>query len=245
MNSILKKPSTTLAPKAFSRNASMINSFNKAGIRATEGTLRLEVSLDSSAGYTFQVNANQTQLISEKRLRSGDAFVPTALGFFVKKAGSSTTPTNAEIAIGIPRTYPNSTIFTGSGEAANLEVLYQSYLQFQVNSVNVTETLDTLRFRRVGQAQQGVQASQQAAAVGTNGAYVRDEWDNSDYGFQTFHQSLCFNGQANNQINLLTPTSVNCAGTSSVNYAVIIMRGVLLINGANQVNDASLKAFVR
>ena len=239
----MKKMGVQSVVKSFSRTSSMIQNFNRAGIRATEGTLRLEVQLGSSASYTFQINENQTKLATEIRLRQGDAFVPTSIGFFIKKAGtsSSTAPTDAQQSTADIHTFPDSTIFTGANEATNLNCMYNGRLQFNVNSVNLTETIDTLRYKRVGVAQQGLAVSTAAS----NNAYLRSQWDSADYGFQTFHQSIALNGQANNLLNLLLPTGVDCSGTASMNYAVIILRGTLLINGAGKVEDASIKSFLR
>jgi len=230
-----------MIPKAFNRTRSLINSFEKKGVRSTQGTLRVEVLLGSSANYTFNINDNQTKLATEIRLRSGDAFVPTKVGMFIRKATpASSTLTDAEQAISILHTYPNTAVFTGSGEAANLESMYSSRLQITVNSVNLTETIDTLNFRRVDMAQQGLAASSNA----TVNLYQRSAWQGGDYGFINYEQDICFNGQANNFANLTLSTSVNNIGTSSSNYAVLYFRGVLLLNGAGVAQDKSIKTFL-
>lgn len=224
--------------KSFSRTSAMVESFNKAGIRATEGTLRLESALSTSASYTFQVNANQSQIVTEIRLRQGDVFLATGIGLYLKKA-AATSPTDAQQTTAALHTFPNSTVFTGASEAANLQSIYNSRLQFQVNSTNLTETLDTRRYYRVGEAQQGLAVSTAAS----NNAYFASQWNVADYGMMTFHQTIALNGQANNTINLLLPTGVDCSGTSSTNYAVIYLKGVLLINAAKQVEDKSIYNF--
>ena len=239
-----KASANTSFVKSFSRTSAMVESFNKAGIRATEGTLRLEAALSTSASYTFQVNANQSQIVTEIRLRQGDAFIATAVGLYLKKAGA-TSPTDAQQTTAALHTFPNATVFTGSGEATNLQSIYNSKLQFQVNSTNLTETLDTRRYYRVGEAQQGVGLSTYDATNNANNKYLASQWNVADYGMMTFHQSIALNGQANNTINLLLPTGVDCSGTSSTNYAVIFLKGVLLINAAKQVEDKSIYNFAR
>jgi hypothetical protein len=224
--------------KSFSRTSAMVESFNKAGIRATEGTLRLESALSTSASYTFQVNANQSQIVTEIRLRQGDVFIATAIGMYLKKA-TGATPTDAQQTTAALHTFPNSTVFTGASEATNLQSIYNSKLQFQVNSTNLTETLDTRRYYRVGEAQQGLAVSTAAS----NNTYFASQWNVADYGMMTFHQTIALNGQANNTINLLLPAGVDCSGTSSTNYAVIYLKGVLLINAAKQVEDKSIYNF--
>jgi len=117
-------------------------------------------------------------------------------------------------------------------------------IQFQVNSVNVTETLDCLRYYRVGMAQYGL--STITSGTAPTGAYCANEWTSSDYGMMTFHQSLCLNGQQNNTVNLNLGTSLDVTtGTTGNRYAVLILRGTLLINGAGKVQDASINAFNR
>jgi hypothetical protein len=233
-----------MIPKAFNRTRSLINTFERKGIRATQGSLRLEVQLGTSASYTFAVNDNQTKLVTEIRLRSGDAFVPTKVGLFIRKAGSL-TPTDAQQAISTLNTFPNTSIFSSTGEANNLESIYSSRLQVTVNSVNLTETIDTLNFRRVDMAQQGLAVS----TVATTGIYQRSAWQGGDYGFINYEQDICFNGQANNNVLLNLATAVdNTDQTSpktSLNYAVLIFRGILLLNGAGVAQDKSIKTFIR
>ena len=231
-------------PKAFSRSATLLNMFADRGVRGTQGSLRLEALLANSALYTFQVNDNQNKLVTEIRLRQGDAFIPTKIGMYIKKAGTSTSPTDAEQTVSILRTYPNSTIFTAASEAANLAALYNSRLITTVNSVNLTEFIDTTQFLRVGVAQQGLVVSQLATPV-TPAAYLRDEWTGPDYGMIPFQQDLCFNGLDNQTLTLQLPAAVNCAGTSSNNYAVIIFRGVMLPNGAKVAQDKSIRSFLK
>ena len=236
-------------PRAFNRTKSLINLLEKKGERASEGTLRLETLLGTSGSYTFQVNENQNKLISEIRLRSGDAFLPTKVGMFLKKVTcTANAPTDAQLSIGILNTFPNPLIFTNNtqAEANNLEALYNSRIQINVNSVNLTEFMDTLRFRRVGQAQQ----LQQTTVTATVGVYGRSEWLGVDYGFCPYEQDIAFNGQANNQVQVILPTAVDCSSagggsavTTQNNYLVVIFKGILVQNGAKNVNDKTIKTF--
>lgn len=222
-------------PKAFNRTRSMINTFEKKGVRATQGSLRLEAQLGSSAMYNFFVNDNQTKIATEIRLRSGDAFVPTKVGLFLKKAATSA---DTDQATSILHTFPNDSVFSGANEATNLESIYSGKLTVTVNSVNLTETIDTLGFKRVDVAQQGL-------TVFTGSVYKRSSWLGSDYGFVGYEQDILFNGQANNNVTLNLSAAVNNAGTSpTVNYVVLIFRGILLLNGAGVAQDKSIKSFM-
>ena len=236
-----KKRTANEFVRPFSRTSAMINEFAKAGIRATEGTLRLEVLLGQSGLYTFNVNQQQSALASETRLRQGDAFVPTSMGFYVKELTSATATDDLQCSA--PLNTWNSGNFTSTNRA-NIYALWSTgKIQYQVNSVNVSETIDCLRYYRAGVAQVGLTTITSGAAY--TGAYGANQWDNSDYGMQTLHQNICLNGQQNNTINLSLGSAINVGGGTGNRYGVIILRGTLLINGANMVQDASINAFLR
>lgn len=235
-----KKRTVNEYVRPFSRTSAMINEFSKAGIRATEGTLRLEVLLGQSGLYTFNVNQQQTALASETRLRQGDAFVPTSMGFYVKELTASATD---DVQCSSVLNTWNSGNFSATNRA-NIYALWSTgKIQYQVNSVNVSETIDCLRYYRAGVAQVGLTTITSGAAY--TGAYGANEWDSADYGMQTLHQNICLNGQQNNTINLSLGSAINVGGGTQNRYAVIILRGTLLINGANMVQDSSINAFLR
>jgi hypothetical protein len=238
MNIVSKNRKTPVKP--FNRNTAMLQSLLAKGHRAAEGELVLYATLSTSGTYTFQVNENQNKLVSEIRLRQGDAFIPTSMGLYIGKVASA-TPTDAQIAAVEKNTFPNAITFSKSGEAANLQAIYNSRIQIQVNSVNITETLSTQRFYRVGVAQKGVLTT----ATGTNGVYQASEWTNENYGMCPVSQAFAFNGIQNNIVNLLLPAAVDCTGTTSTNYAILVFKGLQVINGAGSVTDASISAFNR
>ena len=230
-------------PKAFTRTKSILNMLERRGERASEGTLRLEQKLGTSGSYTFQVNQAQNQIVSEQRLKVGDSFICTSIGFYIKKCVTSLgvptiiAPTDAEQTIANLRTFPNPTVFVGAGESQNLEALWNSRIQININSVNITEQFDTARMRRVGVAQQGV-----ASAVGSN--YGRDEWTDYMYGMVSFQSDICLNGQANSQLQLILPTAVDCnVVATNTNNAVILLKGILIQNGAKTITDKTMKTF--
>ncbi len=237
-------------PKSMNRTAQIIEEvFNATGIRAAQGFLRLDVLLGTNGQYTFQINqANSTPgaNVTETRVRQADSFIATSYGFFLKRIAAATpsAPTQAEDAVCQLYTFPDNVIFPGS-ESTNLEAIYNSTLQIIIGNQIVVQGYDLMQNRRVGMAQQGLQASQQAAAVGTAGAYQRSQWDGSEYGFAPLHQAFAFNGQNNQNITLNLPTAINCAAAGNfVNYATIILRGVLAINGSDKIKDKSFSSFI-
>lgn len=227
--------------KTFSRSQSLLGLISSLGYRGTIGSLRLKATLGNSASYIFQTVANVgTQKADEIRVQPNDAFIPLKVAMYIQKVAS--TDTDSDNMIGIDRTYPNPLIFTGANEAANLEGLYHGKLIFNVNSVNLIETMDTLQFRRVDTAQQLVQ---QGSGAGAAGVYQRDGWNGGDYGFVPLTADLAFNGQDKGTVQLnLNNIAINAAGTASVNYAVLQFRGISLLNGAQVFKDKTVQAFM-
>ena len=227
------------AVKPFNRTTGLLQSLLAKGHRAAEGELVLFATLGTSGSYTFQVNENQNRLVSEIRLRQGDAFIPTHVGLYLGTIASA-TPTDAQIAAVRKHSYPNLSVFAAN--AAPLEAIYNSRLQIQVNSVNLTETLSTQRFKRVGTSQQGVAVS----TIAVTGVYQQSEWSNDMYGMCALSQSIAFNGVQNNTVNLILPAAVDTTlvGTTT-NYAIVVFKGIQVINGAGSVTDASISAFTR
>jgi len=233
--------------KPTSRTGQIIDEvYRKTGLRAAQGFLRMDALLTNNGQYTFQPNAAQgapTANVTETRVRQADVFIATSIGFFVKRVASA-IPTAANDAIGQLYTYPDSVIFP-STESTNMEALYNSYLQITIGNQIVVQGLDLLQMRRVGMAQAGLQASQQAAAVGTNGAYQRSQWDGSEYGFAPLHQAFAFNGQNNQTINIVLPTAIDCTAAGAfTNYATLMVRGVLAINASGLIKDQSFESFL-
>jgi hypothetical protein len=236
---------------AFTRESALMNAFqnmpqkNKNGettgyvsYRTTYSSLRCDVLLNSGQipqfNFAPQTSASQIQHL----LRNQDSFIPTKMGLFVRKA-TGTSQSDAADSSSVLQTWANPQIFTGSSEAANLYAVWNSYLTLTLGSTNLLEFVHTGEFYRVGIAQQGVAVS----TVTTTGLYQQNEWDGGDYGFVRFHPDQCFNG-------LLAPTVMinntggnTLAGTSSLNYAVLIFKGILVQNGSKDVTDAVLGNF--
>jgi hypothetical protein len=230
------------AVKPFNRTTGLLQSLLSKGHRAAEGELVLFATLGTSGSYTFQVNENQNRLLTEIRLRQGDAFIPTHVGLYLANAPYA-APSDAQLAQVKKHTYPNTIVFGAA--AGPLEAIYNSRLQIQVNSVNLTETLYTQRFKRVGIAQQGLNASQGTSAALAASVYQQSSWDNDMYGMCALSQSIAFNGVQNNVINLLLPAAVDATVGSNTNYAILVLKGIQVINGAGSVTDASISAFNR
>lgn len=196
----------------------------------TDSYLRLEQSIQGSySQINFNVLINQGSAnVTERRLSITDLFCATSMSIFIFKAGTSTTASQTEIAQANLKTFPNNVTFSGANEAANLEVLYNSYLSIRIDSTVYVDSLDLRRFYRVGTAQEGVNIS----AAASNNAYVADSYENMNYGFSPLDPGVILNGRGKNEISISVPAPVNMGGTSSQNFVVCYLRGFLMQNAA-------------
>lgn len=202
----------------------------------TYGFLRFETALTGSpTNFSFNTIENQgNTFVTEKRLSINDEFVVMDQGFYLTKVGTTTAPTDAERVIGQLHTFPNSTIFSAANEAANLQIIYNSSLSITIQSKVYIQQNTLLDYYRVGEAQQGIQLSQQAAAVGTNGAYLRSAWNQTRFGALEVTPSYKLSGASKNDINIDTPGNVGAllTGTNSQNVLVMMVWGFLKQNAS-------------
>lgn len=189
----------------------------------TASYLRSEVILGTTSTVRFPIlTQDSSPNVNERRLNVADAFQVTSLGIFIYKIA-----TGANISSGILNTFPNPLVYTGSGEAANLQGIYNGSLNVTIDRKEIIPAIDCLNFYNVGIAQQAVLT----AASGTGNAYQASQYTN-DFGFYTVTPTFKMSGNLVNEITLNLPESVNLAGTSSTNRVVLITRGFLIQGGA-------------
>jgi hypothetical protein len=208
-----------------------LNRYGKgSGIVITQSYLRLQsavLSTQSSIQFGVLVNelAPNTSTVdpSEKRLSLVDNFLITEMRFSLLKVATGDTASISPLF-----QYPNEYVFTGSGEAKNLESVYNSSFSLLINGETILDSWDVRRHYRVGTAQQGLAVST-AASANTYGA---DTHDSASYGYFPVTPQIELRGNAKNKLTINLPVSVNLAGTSSSNYIVCELRGLLVQNGS-------------
>lgn len=212
----------------------------KLSQQGSRSYLRSDFNLQgTNSSINFNILANQgSPSASENRLQLADAFVVTHIGFYLLKAGTSTSATATEIAQAVPHTFPNPLVFTGSGEAANLEVLYNSSLTLKLNQVVWYPYLAMRKFYRVGTSQATVGSS----AV-NNSPVQRDEWNGPDYGSLPLIPPILFNGQGQNSVVINMAASVATSGTSSTNLISFVADGILYPNCASKLGVKEFNVF--
>jgi hypothetical protein len=208
--------------------------FGKGATTITQSFLRLESGvLGTTGSISFAVRNNENASgatsvrVTETRLAPTDNFLATEVGFYIYKTASAGA-TGTKIAL---NTFPNSLVYTGSGEAANLQSLYNGKLGVKINGRQIVENWDLLRHYRVGNAQKGILT----AASGTGNSWDSSTWDAASYGFFPLTPQIEFRGQSKNEVKIDLPESIALAGTSSDNIAVLVFRGLLIQNGSSTV----------
>jgi len=194
----------------------------------TDSYLRLEASLQGTiTAITFNMLVNQgNPNVTENRLNITDRFVAAQICLLIMQtAMAGTSPTQAEISIGRPRTYNNAQIFGAT--AANLEVIYNSQLKITVDSVVYLQSLDTRRFYRVPTSQDGTAVS----AVALTGVINADGYDSVGYPFAPLTPTVTFSGIGKNEIQLTLPNpTLLTAPVTFANFAILWCRGFLVQN---------------
>jgi hypothetical protein len=187
----------------------------------TQSDLILEQALSTSlTQYVFPVLNNDngpsgTRFNTEIRLTQQDSFIASSWGVFLLE------PTSATAANFIARTYPNPVAFVGSGEAAALETIYNSYCKITVNNTVILPVWSLSRHRMVPQTQE------QTAATNANGI-ANDEIDLSQDGFNPVEPNILFVGSKGYQIQVILPAAIAALG--SFTRLRIHYRGLLAQN---------------
>ena len=202
------------------------------GAFITQGFLRSDVLL-TAANSNINFSFLQTQSIPTVKcqtLQPADAFCVTAIAMKIYKDTVDTgagVVTPAGIAPTVDYSYPNASVFSGSGEAANLESLYNGFLQVTIQKRVIFSQFPAYKFRRVNTSQKGTQSATTFATApaeeqyGVNGSLVGLE------------PTINMNGGWTMNFQLIPPAALNLAGTSSNNFVSLILDGFLLQNAAN------------
>jgi hypothetical protein len=203
----------------------------RSGVIITDSFLFLMKSIQSTVTtVNFDVLTNSSSgtppTVIERRLNISDKFVVRDHAICLMKAGTTTAATQAEINVGVPRTYPNGSVFSGASEAANLQAVYNGYCTVIINSVVYYQALDIRRFYRVPTSQKGVAVS----TVATTGVIGDDGWDILNYAFSPVQPQFELDGTGNNQLSVTIGNPTSLIGTNSQNFLCWMLRGFLVQN---------------
>ena len=210
---------------------SLRQKFDGPGVEQTAGTLIFTQSLPVGTGGTvelinFPVIQDQNQFDNEIRLDRTDSFTCMEVGMFLGYA--TTSALAARQAPDIMLTGPNPTsVAAGVGITDPLFWAFQrAQLIMKADTVTYIETFDMVRTRRVGVAQQGLDA-------GGGVLYSADQWG-KDYGMARLVPSFTLSGAFKNSVQLKLPRPTSTAGIADTLTATVslMFRGFFNQGGA-------------
>ncbi len=201
---------------------------NNPGSVITQGFLRSDVLLTASnANITFPFLLAQSQAtVKCYPLNPADAFCVTAMSLKIYKSADTASPTATNISKTIDYSYPNPSVFSKSGEAANLESLYNGVMKVTINNNVVFSQFPVFKFRRVNTSQQGTQSAT------TFQATQSEEQNGLANGLVPLEPTINMLGNWTMQFQLIPPAALDLTGTTSTNYVSLILDGFLLQQGA-------------
>jgi len=204
----------------------------------TQSYLRLEkyIPTTGSTVINFDVLTNNgTPSSVERRLNLTDKFVITAISVMIYTPPTRANTADADRSQSTLRTWNNPLVFSGTGEAAQLQTIYNGYLRMIIDSVTYLDSIDTQRFYRAPTAQKGLIQSTGTAGTGTSPNVQGDGYESTHYPFAQLTPTITLNGAGRNEISLNMPSASAVSTASLNNYVVCYLRGFLAQN-ASQLN---------
>ena len=190
----------------------------------SQSYLQKAVLLTTQSVINFPVQTSQvaSPLVTDKLLNLNDEFVVTHYTVFLRYVNSG-TPTNTELLNALPITYCDLNTFTGTN-AANVGAIYNGTLTFTIDRKDFIPAWPARAFYRVPTTQTAANAYFTSSAIKTVNGF-----DNGLYGFyQT--EPVKITGRQTLNLVIDLGASVVMADSSKSYYAVLELRGYLLVN---------------
>jgi hypothetical protein len=192
-----------------------VEAINRSGFSAgqavlSQGYLRTEQTLvTGKTVYTFPILQNDSSQgtinPTEQRLALQDGFYCSSIGIFLSATGSSS----------VLQTYPDSSIFTGSGDSSALGTIYNSWMSITVNNRQIVPYYDLSRHYFAPQTQ--------TASPAATGKTLTNQNNLSSDGFYPIEPGIVLIGSKNNQVQVTLPAGMTL--TTQTYKLVIVFRG--------------------
>jgi len=193
----------------------------------SQSYLQKGVALATQSTISFPVQASQvgTPLVIDQLLQLNDEFVVTHINVHLRTVGSD-TPTTAQLQATKRYTYADTNIFTGTN-SANIGAVFNGSLSFTIDRKEFIPALDCFSFYRVPTAQTATDAGYTSSGNDqTNG------WDNGLYSYYV-SEPVKITGRQTLDIAVDLGASIALDDSSVTNYAVLNLRGYLVVNAKN------------
>ena len=203
----------------------------------SQSYLRAQTALSTQSLISFQVQANavSSPLITENLLQLNDQFVISHFTVGLQQVGSA-TPTATQLLTAEFFTYADPVKFILPLGAVNAGAIYGGFLNFTINRREFLPSFPMRAFYRVPTVQSnaflrtagttGTPAATFTGATGVNG------YDNGLYGFFPSEPTL-IDGRMTLNININLESAVVFADAANTIYAVLELRGYLVVNSKN------------
>jgi hypothetical protein len=203
------------------QNEGLKNAIMLPGYLRAEVVLGVQNEIAFAVGENVQV-AGQPVSATENRLQMNDAFYITH--YSVMFATWVTATAGARVRAGL-HTFANGAVF--GLNAPSVEGAYNGRLSLRVDDTVFMDSMDMLRFKAAGTAQEGLAVSTAA----TNNAYTESRFINSEAFAQETDPLVRLNGMSRNQFRIALPDTLDFGLVvgSSVS-AVLYLRGWLAQN---------------
>lgn len=202
----------------------------------SQSYLRAQTALSTQSLIAFNVqkNAVTSPLVTENLLELNDQFVISHFTVGLQQVASD-SPTNTQLLAAEFFTYADPTKFTGTN-AVNAGAIYGGFLNFTINRREFLPSFPMRAFYRAPITQSGA-FLKTAGTTGTPAATFTgntgvNSYDNGLFGFFPSEPTL-IDGRMTLNININLESAVAFDDSSNTIYAVLELRGYLVVNSKN------------
>ena len=193
----------------------------------SQSFLQKAVALGTQSVINFPIQATNvaSPLVTDTLLNLNDEFVVTHYTVFLRNVGAD-SPTNTQLLNALPFTYFDSNTFTTTGQL-NVGAVFNGTLSFTIDRKDFIPAYPCRAFYRVGDTQTAANAFFTGSAQ-----KLTNSFPNSLYG-QVESEPVKITGRQTIDISVDLGASVDFTTSSVTNYAVLELRGFLVVNAKN------------
>lgn len=193
----------------------------------SQSYLQKGVALATQSVINFPIQSSQvaSPLVTDQLLNLNDEFVVTHYTVFLRKVGAD-SPSNTQLLNAATITYFDPTTFVGTN-SVNVGAIFNGTLSFTIDRKDFIPAFPCRAFYRVPTAQTATDAG-----YTSSGVTIVNGFDN---GLTGFYQSepVKITGRQTIDISIDLGASVAMDDASLTNYAVLELRGFLVVNAKN------------
>lgn len=180
------------------------------------------LGIQSVINFPVQSNAVASPLVTDNLLNLNDEFVVTNYTVFLRTVAAA-TPTNLQLLNALPITYFDSNTLTTTGQL-NMGAVYNGTLAFTIDRRDFIPSYPCRAFYRCGDTQTAANAYFTSSAQ-----KLTNSFPNSLYGFVE-SEPVKITGRQTIDISVDLGSSVDFTTSSVSNFAVLELRGFLVVN---------------